>query len=395
LTEVNRRKKYDMHLLWATLILAVLGMVMVSSATQIIAKERYDTPYFFMQREIMHLGLGMLCLLVCMKIPFETYRKISALMLVVSIALLVAVLVWGREIRGARRWLTIGNITIQPVELVKYSLVIFIADLISRGRGGIRSFKKGFLPIFVFSIVIAALLVLQPNISNATLIVGLSMILLFLGKCKFTHLAGCYGVIIVASAPYLYLRPHVYNRFLAIFNRGDFSLCQNWHIRQSLISLGSGFLFGCGLGNGHQKFNFLPDAHTDFIYSIIGEELGIVGTLLVLALFVFIFFRALRIARNVSNTFGRFLALGIGLVIFSTALINIAMSIGLLPTIGLPLPFVSYGGTSLVMSLAATGVLLNISQNEKKNNERGFFRSAVKSTHPVFARRVVKKEGAR
>ncbi|MCD6380112.1 cell division protein FtsW [bacterium] len=387
------RKKYDVYLLWATLLLAVLGMVMVSSATQVIAKERYATPYFFMQREAMHLGIGILFLLVCMRIPFEIYRRISVIMLVISILLLIAVLLWGKEIRGARRWLTIYHVTIQPVELVKYSLVIFIADLIARGRGGTRRFKEGFLPIFIFSIVIAFLLVLQPNISNAILIIALSMTLLFLGKCKFSHLAGYYGAVVIASAPYLYLRPHVYNRFLGIFNRGEFVLAQNWHVRQSLISLGSGFLFGCGLGNGHQKFNFLPDAHTDFIYSIIGEEIGIAGTLFVLTIFVFMFFRVLKITRNAPNTFGRFLALGIGLVIFSTALINICMSIGLLPTIGLQLPFVSYGGTSLVTSMAATGVLLNISRNGKRNTAKGHFYSAGRRIRPVFARRIRENGG--
>jgi cell division protein FtsW len=390
---VVERKKYDIYLLWATLLLAVLGMVMVSSASQVIAKERYATPYFFMQREAMHLGMGIFFLLVFMRIPFEIYRRISVIMLVISILLLIAVLIWGKEIRGAKRWLTIYHVTIQPVELVKYSLVIFIADLIARGRGGIKRFKGGVLPIFVFSIVIAVLLVLQPNISNATLIIGLSMTLLFLGKCKFSHLAGYYGAVIIVSAPYLYLRPHVYNRFVGIFNRGEFVLAQNWHIRQSLISLGSGFLFGCGLGNGHQKFNFLPDAHTDFIYSIIGEEIGIIGTLLVLAIFVFIFFRVLKITQNAPNTFGRFLALGIGLVIFYTALINICMTIGLLPTIGLPLPFVSYGGTSLVTSMAATGVLLNISRNGKRSTENGLLYSGRKRSRPVFARRIREYEG--
>jgi len=385
---VKARKRYDIHLLCAVILLAVLGMVMVSSATQIIAKEKYGSPYFFMQRKAMHLGMGILCLLVCMKIPFEIYRRISAMMLIISIFLLIAVLIWGKEIRGARRWLSIYNITIQPVELVKYSLVIFIADMIARGRGGIRRFKQGFLPVFVFSIVIAGLLVLQPNISNATLIIILSITLLFLGNCKFVHLAGYYGAIIIASAPYVYLRPHVYNRFLAILNRGEFALSQNWHVRQSLISLGSGFIFGCGLGNGHQKFNFLPDPHTDFIFSIIGEEFGIIGTLLVLGIFLFIFLRVMNITRNAPNTFGRFLAIGIGFVILSTALINITMSIGLLPTVGLPLPFVSYGGTSLVTTMAAVGVLLNISGSAKKKTSPGLFQTTGKKGSPVFARRV-------
>jgi len=387
------RSKYDINLLCATLLLAVIGMVMVSSATQVIAMERYGSSYYYMKQEAMHLGIGLLMMLVCSRIPYENYRKISTGAVFVSLLCLAAVLIFGREVRGARRWLTVYGVTMQPVEFVKYSFVIFVADLISRRRGTARKFKRGFLPVFLVSLVFAALLVLQPNISNAALIVSLAVVLLFLGRCRISHLTVCYGSLIALSAPYIYLRPHVYNRFLGMFNRGEYALGQNWHIRQSLISLGSGFIFGCGPGRGHQKFNFLPDAHTDFIYSIIGEELGIIGTVMVLSIYIFIFFRVLNIAQNAPNTFGRFLAFGIGLVIFSTALVNVAMTTGLIPTVGLPLPFISYGGSSLITSLAATGILLNISSKARGSGSSSAGTAGGGRARPVFARRRREKEG--
>ncbi len=389
------KSKYDINLLCATLLLAVIGIVMVSSATQVIAMERYGSPYYYMKQEAMHFGIGLLMMLVCSRIPYENYRKISSGAVLVSLLCLSAVLIFGREVRGARRWLTVYGVTMQPVEFVKYSFVIFVADLITRRRGTVRKFKRGFLPVFLVSLCFAALLVFQPNISNAALIVGLAIVLLFLGRCRISHLTACYGSLIVLSAPYIYLRPHVYSRFLGMFNRGEYALGQNWHIRQSLISLGSGFIFGCGPGRGRQKFNFLPDAHTDFIYSIIGEELGLIGTIMVLSIYIFIFFRVLRIAQNAPNTFGRFLAFGIGLVIFSTALVNVAMTTGLIPTVGLPLPFISYGGSSLVTSLAATGILLNISSKARGGGFSSGAAAGGGKARPVFARRNKDKEGVK
>lgn len=381
------KSRYDINLLCAALLLAVTGLVMVSSATQVIAMERFGSPYFYMRQEAMHLAMGILMMLICMKIPYEYYRKISFGALAMSLLFLIAVLLYGREVRGARRWLTIYGVTMQPVEIVKYSFVIFVADQLTRRRGTARKFKREFLPIFAVSVVIAALLVLQPNISNAALIIGIAVVLLFLGKSKLRHLFACYGSLIVISAPYIYLRPHVYRRFMGMFDRGGYALQENWHIRQSLISLGSGFLFGCGPGRGHQKFNFLPDAHTDFIYSIVGEELGIMGTMLVLSIFIYLFVRVVKIAIDAPNTFGRFLAFGIGMVIFSTALVNIAMTTGLIPTVGLPLPLVSYGGTSLVTTLAAVGVLLNISSKAKPRARAVEISGRRRQTKPVFARR--------
>lgn len=318
-----------------------------------------------------------------MKIPYRIYRSVAVYGIIIGVISLIAVLLWGREVRGARRWLRIFNFTIQPVEFVKYALIIFTADIIARSKGSVRKLREDFLPVFGVSLLIAVLLVLQPNISNATLIFGLTFIMLYLGRSRLVHLALSYGALFILSVPYLYIQPHVRNRVIGLLNSGEYLLSQNWHVRQSLISLGSGFIYGCGPGKGHQKYRFLPDAHTDFIYSIVGEELGFIGTMLVFGIIVFIFYKALMIARDAPDTFSRYLALGIGLIIILTSIVNIAMTTGIIPTVGLPLPFVSYGGTSLLTSMAAVGILLNIS-SARKHRRTSEVNGAGK---PVFASR--------
>ncbi len=380
---MDRSNRYAYDLLCATLLLATVGMIMVFSATQVIAKEQYGSPYYFIKHEAVHLALGIIILYVCMKVPYRIYRNVALYGVVIGVISLIAVLLWGREVRGARRWLRIYNFTIQPVEFVKYALIIFTADVIARAKGSARKLREDFLPVFTVSVVISVLLILQPNISNATLIFGLTFIMLYLGRSKLVHLALSYGALFILSIPYLYIQPHVRNRVIGLFNSGDYLLSQNWHVRQSLISLGSGFIYGCGPGKGHQKYRFLPDAHTDFIYSIVGEELGFIGTMLVFGIIVFIFYKALIIARDAPDTFSRYLALGIGLIIMLTSVVNIAMTTGIIPTVGLPLPFVSYGGTSLLTSMAAVGILLNISSARKyrRTSEVSVARK------PVFASR--------
>jgi cell division protein FtsW len=381
---MDRSNRYAYDLLCATLLLATLGMVMVFSATQVIAKEQFGSPYYFIKHEILHLALGIIILYICMKVPYRVYRSAAVWGIIIGVLSLVSVLLWGIEVRGAKRWLRFFNFTVQPVEFVKYALIIFTADIVARARGSVTRLREDFLPVFSVSGVIAVLLVLQPNISNATLVFGITFILLYMGRCKLSHLALSYGPLLVVAVPYLYIQPHVRNRIIGLLNSGEYLLGQNWHVRQSLISLGSGFIYGCGPGNGHQKYRFLPDAHTDFIFSIVGEELGFIGTMLVLGIISFIFYKALIIARNAPDIFSRYLALGIGLIIMLTSLVNMAMTTGLIPTVGLPLPFVSYGGTSLLTSMASVGILLNISSAGKYRRRRSPVSRAGK---PVFASR--------
>jgi len=333
---MKKKPAYDLKLFCAVLSLVALGLVMVFSASRVIAGEQFSSPFFFFQRHAIRVGLGLLFLYVFMKIPYGVYRRFNFWILAGALLLLAATVIWGLGVRGAERWLKIFKITIQPVEVAKYSLVIFLAARLAEGRKKLSDLEKGFLPLIGAALAMAVMVGLQPNISNSVLITGLTVTLLFIGGVRIRHLGAFVGAVVLGALPLLYRMEHVRQRMTVLFDRSEDVSGIGWQTKQSLIAFGSGFIFGRGLGNGQQKYMFLPDAHTDFIYSIVGEELA-------------------------PNEFGRFLALGIGLTIFSTAAINMAMTIGLLPTAGLPLPFVSYGGSSLVTSMAATGILLNIS----------------------------------
>lgn len=382
------KQRYDITLFCVIITLVALGFIMVLSASQIIARERFSSAFFFLEKHAVRVVIGMIALFVCMRFPYRRYQKAALPLLVISFALLAAVLFIGIERRGASRWLSIFNVVFQPVEVAKLGLVIYFASKIDQLKGDIKDLRKGFLPLAIPAVLMAALVVLQPNISNVFIIVALSFLILFVAGCRLRHLAASGAVLIAVALPFAYRMEHVYARLIAWLNRGQDLHGINWQFNQSLIALGSGFIFGSGPGRGHQKFSFLPDAHTDFIYAIIGEEFGVVGTVIVLALFAFVFRRAIRAAQRAPNTFGYVLALGIGMSIFATASLNMAMTLGMIPTAGLPLPFVSYGGSSLITSLAGIGILLNISSQGKETVHVVRETSSRRSTSRVFAKRV-------
>ncbi len=382
------KRSYDLNLLCVTLFLVALGLIMVTSASQIVGQERFRSPFFFMQRHAIRVAFGVCVLLLFIKIPYRIYQRFSLPILLVSFFLLAAIFFWGLEVRGANRWLPLFNFMLQPVEIAKLSLVMFLAGKIADLGKHVYEFKKGFLPLAVVSSIMAVLVALQPNFTNAAFILILSLTILFVGGCRLHHLAA-FGACIVSVAVLIVLKvPTVYGRISSFINGCQDTQGANWQIDQSLIALGSGFIFGCGPGKGHQKYSFLPDAHTDFIYSIIGEELGMIGTILVLIIFAFILRQAVRAAKRSPNSFGYLLALGIGISIFASATINIAMTLGILPVAGLPLPFISYGGTSLITSMASIGILLNISSAGCDRVRMRETSSERKSTRRVYARRV-------
>lgn len=387
-------RTYDLKLFCAILFLVMLGLVMVTSATQVIAQERLKAPFYYLQGQAIRVALGLCFLFIFMKIPFRIYQRFALLILIVSLCLLAAIFVWGREVRGANRSLHFFSFMLQPVEMAKLALIIYLSAKIVESKKRLGRFKEGFLPMAIIVVLMGTMVVLQPNISNACLIVLISFALLFLGGCRLVHLVPFGAVILCAAAPFAYRLTHVHGRIGAFLHRTQDLKGLNWQVDQSLIALGSGFIFGCGPGRGHQKYSFLPDAHTDFIYSIIGEELGAVGTILVLLIFAFILRRSTRIARRSPNTFGYLLAAGIGVSIFATAVINIAMTVGLVPTAGLPLPFISYGGSSLVTSLAAVGILLNISSEGTERTAATGHPAGRGSARRVYARRKRRTAGS-
>ena len=390
---------YDRKLLYSVLFLVFLGLVMVFSASRVIAGEKFSSPFFFFHRHTIRLLLGLLCMFICMKIPYTVYRRFNFWILCGALLMLSLIFFsgWGRGVRGADRWLRVFVFTIQPVEVAKYSLVIFLAARLAEGRKKLSELEKGFLPPVGAAVAMAVMVGLQPNIRNAVLIMMLAMTMLFIGGCRLRHIGAFAATAALTAAPFLYRMEHVRQRMAVLLGGAAFDSGAGWQSKQSLIAFGSGFIFGCGPGRGHQKYLFLPDAHTDFIYSIVGEELGFLGTAVVLVLFALIFRRCLRIARRAPNDFGRYLAIGTGLTIFATAVINMAMTTGILPTAGLPLPFVSYGGSSLVTSMAAVGILLNISSHGRDPEPQAGKGRARSMKNVSYARRTsaVRPSGGR
>jgi cell division protein FtsW len=367
-------------MLYAVIVLVALGLVMVTSASQIVAHERFSSAYFFMQQHIIRIALGACMLLLFMKIDFKRYQRLSTWMLVASIIMLIALFVWGIKIRGAVRWLRIYRFSMQPVEIAKLTLVIFLAAKLSDPRFRIGEFKRGFLPLLALCLMMAVIVAMQPNFSNAAFIVGISFVLFFLGGCRLHHVALSGLAMAAVAVPFLWKQDHILERFNVLFRGAGSELGARYHIDQSLIAHGVGYIGGRGIGDGLQKFHFLPDAHTDFIYSIIGEEMGMIGTLFVLSLFVLIVIRAVSNAHRAPSDFGYLLSLGLGFSLFLSAVVNMAMTLGIFPVVGLPLPFISFGGTSLITSLATVGILLNIS-SQGRDGGRRVNRTAARKTN--------------
>jgi cell division protein FtsW len=387
IARIGERGRFDLRLVLVTVALVALGLVMIASASQMVRLRGASGPHFyFFYRQLALAALGVGGMMILMKVPYRLYRRCSTIMLVASFALLVGVLVAGTRVRGSSRVLYIARFDIQPVEAAKIALVVFLASKVSEWGDRVRDFTKGFLPLAATGFGMAAVVALQPNISNAVLIVVITFMVLFVGGCRIRHLLWCGLGVLGASAPFLMRVSKVVTRIHSFLDGGEGGAA-SFQLRQSLIALGSGSLLGCGPGRGHQKYRFLPDAHTDFIYSIIGEELGLIGTMLVLLAFVFILRRAVRAARRAPDSFGYMLALGAGMLIFTSAVINIAMTTGVIPTAGLPLPFISYGGSSLMASLACIGIIASVSSEGREHKSPVEIFGLRRKARSLYARR--------
>ncbi len=319
---------------------------------------------YFLKRHWLFLFLGLLALLATMKYDYRELRKWAKPMLAVAVVLLVLVLVIGKESNGARRWFMLGPINFQPSEFAKIVMLIYVSDFLARKQGKIKDFKEGFLPLMMVMGVVCLLIVKQPDLGNSVSIAVIVFILMFVAGARLGHL----GLIALMAVPLLYILivkfPYRLARIMAFLDPWEDSLGIGFQLTQSQIALGSGGIFGVGLGKSVQKLYYLPAAHTDFILSIIGEELGLLGTLTVIGLFIFLIVQGARVARRTTDPFGYFLSTGIVAMLGLQAVVNIGVSIGALPTKGLPLPFVSYGGSALIFTMIAIGLLFNISRRE-------------------------------
>jgi len=352
----------DRPLLAVVVLLLVGSVVMVYSASSAVAMERYDDAGYFLKRQLLWVGVGALAMLVTSRMNVWGWQRLALPLLVLSAALLVLVLMpsIGTTVNGARRWLRVAGWSLQPSELAKLAAVCYLARYLAAHTERIGEFRRGLLPPLVICGALVLLVLAEPDFGTATVIAILTLMLLFVGQARLLYLGGMVLAALPAMALLIASSPYRRQRFLAFLNPWDNAQTSGFQVIQSFLAMGRGGIGGLGLGESRQKLFFLPEPHTDFIFSVIGEELGLIGTVIVLALFVVFFWRGLVIAQRADEPFLRYLAVGITAMIGVQALLHMAVVIGLLPTKGLTLPLLSYGGSSLVVDLAAVGVLLAI-----------------------------------
>jgi cell division protein FtsW len=357
-------RRLDLTLLLPVIALATLGLVMVYSASAVLAAERYHSQTFFLTRQAVRLGLGIAVMLALSRIDYHVYQRLAPWLLGGSVLLLGVLLATKGGVRGANRWLQVASVTIQPTELARFACVLYLAKLLDRKGERIGSFRDGVLPAAAVLGILAALILRQPNLGSTIALLLTGILMLHLAGARHRHLgalalAGAVlaGIIILANG---YMRARVTGWLGHMGSGTGDTQGSGWQLHQSIVALGSGGLFGTGPGKGIQKFFFLPDPHTDFIYAVVGEELGLIGTAAVLLAYAVLVLRGLKIAGRTPDRFGFLLAAGLTVNLAVYVGLNIGVVTGLLPTTGLPLPFLSYGGSALVMNLGVVGVLLNI-----------------------------------
>jgi cell division protein FtsW len=357
--------KFDKYILIAVGLLLIIGILMVYSASNAFSREQLGDSLHYLKRHLIYCGIGLVLMFVAMWIDYRRYQRLAWVMIAFSLILLVLIFIpgVGVKIGGSTRWIKIGNFTFQPVEIAKLALIVYMARFLSKKNDNVKSFKRGILPFLIIISVYLGLLCAQPDFGSVILIVFLAFILLFIGGARVLHLVSLGSVAIVFIVVGVLLAPYRVQRVLTFVNPWSDPEGTSYHIIQSLYALGSGGVLGTGLGEGVQKLHYLPTPHTDSIFSVIGEELGFVGASILVILFMIVVWRGIRISLKTDDRFGSLLAVGISCLIGIQTIINVGVATGSLPSKGITLPFISFGGSSLLMSLIAIGVLLNISKN--------------------------------
>ena len=360
-----RKLRPDTWLFGVAVVLLSVGVVMVYSASAIVAAERFHDPYFFLKKQIFWALLGALALWLALRVDYRRLEGLVVPLLLVAGVLLVLVLVppLGQAINGTRRWIRLGPVSFQPAELAKLALVVYLAAFLARRRDALGDFRRDLLPPLAVAGMLAALVLAQPDLGSSLTLVALTFALLFLAGGRVRHLALVLAPALPLLAVAVWAAPYRIRRVTTFLDPWSDPRGSGFQIIQSWLAFGNGGLLGQGIGGSQQKLFYLPEAHTDFIFAIVGEELGLVGALAIVGLFVVLAWRGLRIGLRAPEPFGAYLALGITLLIATQAIVNLGVVTGLLPTKGLPLPFISFGGSALLVTMLATGVLLNISQH--------------------------------
>lgn len=362
----NKMGSIDFLLFSTIMLLVAIGVVMVYSASSYSAffnPDIQDSMYFLKKQALWAL-IGTVFMFFAIKTDYHRIKKYTKVFMIVAIILLLAVFAFP-PVNGARRWIRLGPASFQPSDMAKYIVVLYMAKSIELKGEKVKSFLYGIMPYILVSGFYAGLVLAEKNLSIATVIMMVTLIVLFVAGARIAHMAGLIGMVGLAGVAGIILEPYRMARFTSFLNPWADPKGDGYQLIQSLLALGSGGIWGMGLGRSRQKCYYIPEPHNDFIFSIIGEELGLIGCTLVVLLFVIFIWRGIVTAIRAKDTYGTLLATGITSVIAIQAVINIAVVTGSMPVTGVPLPFISYGGSSLVFNLIAVGVLLNISRQRE------------------------------
>jgi cell division protein FtsW len=359
-------KKPDFFLLLATLLLATIGTIMIYSASSILSMERFHDGQFFLKKQLFFLAIGLAGMALSTRLPYYKLRKLAWPGVIFSAFLLVLIMVphMGIKAGGAVRWLNLGVFSFQVSEMVKVALIIFLASFFTENYTQVRNFKQGILIPSSITGLLILLIIFQPDFGTSVILAIIVFIMIYLAGGRIVHLAALIAIFAPAALWLLLHKSYRLARLTTFLNPWQDPQRSGFQIIQSLLSFGTGGLFGVGIGDGMQKLFYLPEPHTDFILSVIAEESGFLGVGFILLLYIIIIFRGFRISLKAPDIFGNLLAAGLTALIALEAFINIAGVMGIVPLKGLALPFLSYGGTSLIMSMILIGTLLNISSYE-------------------------------
>ncbi|MDN5346813.1 MAG: cell division protein FtsW [Clostridia bacterium] len=352
----------DFGIFLATLLLLSIGIIMVLSSSIVTSEQLYGDPYYFLKRQLLWAALGLTGLFFVQQFDYRELRRLAVPFLVLALFLLILVLLVGIEAKGSSRWLGVGTLSFQPSEVIKLAMVIFIAYSLAEVKKSLNSFWRDLLPYLLLLTVVCILILAQPDLGTAAAVAGTVYLMLAVAGARREHLLMLLALGLAGVAAAIAIAPYRMARFLAFLNPWADPSGTGYQYIQSLLAVGSGGLFGVGLGQGKQKLFYVPERHTDFIFAILSEELGFIGAAVVILLFFVLVWRGLRVALNAPDSFGSLLAAGITIMIMLQALINMGVVTGLLPITGITLPLVSYGGSSLLFSMLGIGILLNVSR---------------------------------
>lgn len=364
----NTKPEFDSVIFYTTMTLVFIGIIMVFSASFVQSAFKHGDSYYFLKRNVIYATLGFISMIIMSNLDYRFWKKNAKVIGIVSVILLLLVLTpLGIKANGARRWLGFGAFTIQPAEIAKFATIIITAKFIEKRYDDMKSLTKGVIPLLLVPGLFFALIMLQPNMSTAGTIILVTFVMIFVAGLNMKFVIAMFGSGIGLFLLLALTSEYRLKRILSFLDPFQDPLGNGYQVIQGLYALGSGGLFGMGLGKSQQKWFYIPEPQNDFIFAIIGEELGLIGCAIVIMLFVILVYRCVRIALNCKDIFTCMVVIGIGAQIGIQAALNIAVATSSMPVTGVALPFISYGGTSLIIFMSAVGIVLNISKHVKMN----------------------------